>query len=377
MVYAILFGLGPAGLFLGRQLAQSNIKVIGVGRHDDIGLYSKHVEGHIGETTASVIDIVEKTLLRSDAKPMGYICSDQYLTMIIETCPELFDMLDFGDVGLDTLKVINSKRKMNDLCKRTGIVTPDMYEYSEITKGKNVELPLVFKLESKRIGAEADPIGKIQVVHDHCELSELIGQITVSTISKDDIIVQEYIGGTNASQFSFGGYFRNGIERAGIVVNQIRQYPQGVSSLVIETDDEDLEGELRRRTTDLAEALDYSGFLEVEFKVRNGQIYLMDVNPRPWGWVSILSKKFEPFNRLLVDDSASVKKNENRLVWKSPIRDIVGYMKNPQNVKGWRKAFTGKYSRKDIAYDIHDPKDIRPTCAIIRVGITKVQKGLR
>ncbi|MFW6029123.1 MAG: hypothetical protein ACOCRO_02595 [Halanaerobiales bacterium] len=373
METSLIFGLGTSGLFLGRQLAKNNINVIGIGRIDDIGLYSKYIKGYVAETVDDINNIIEDICIKTETKPKAYISSDQYLTKILYEIPELFDKLDVIGADKEVLKLINNKEDIIIFCEKNGILTPKLYKYDEIMEGKkNIEFPLIFKLNYKQLNIIKNPIGKIKIINNRIELENIKRNIYNSNINKDNIVIQSYISGSNASQFSFGGYFKKGKELSGIVVNQIRQYPQGVSSLVIETDNKNIEKKIKQKANCLAKSFKYTGFMEIEFKVRDDKIYLLDINPRPWGWVSILGIKYKNFHHVFNHKKdKNISKNTNLVMWKSPIRELIGYSKNSQNVRDLKNIYREKYSKKDIAYDIYTRDDIKPLFAVLKVAMRK------
>lgn len=375
MKIAIIFGLGPAGLFLGRQLAENNVKVIGIGRHDDVGLYSNKIEGFVAETASEIKKIVAKVAQNSSCSLNAYICSDQYLTLLLEEYRDIFNELDFQDIKIEVLELINSKKQINKYCNGLGINSPRSIKYSEIENKENLEFPLIFKLDTKKINAPKNPIGKIKIIRNEIEFHNLMIEIEKDPLIKDEIVIQSYIDGDNSNQYSYGGYFKGGNEVAGIVVNQIRQFPQGVSCFVVETVDCNVISEITKHVTRFAEGLSYSGFLEMEFKLFNNTMYLMDINPRPWGWVSILGRKYSNFHQLLDDkDVVHPQKNESICTWKSPIRDFISYLKPSNNARYHSVSNAFKVQK---AYDIYDLTDLLPSIGIIIVGLKKIIKKVK
>ena len=293
--------------------------------------------------------------------------------MLLYECPEVFDKLDFAGVTKVIFELINNKSKIHAYCESIGLNMPKTYNYDDIIDNKEIEFPLIFKLNTKKINPDNNPIGKVRIVNNDIELQHLLSEISTSSISNEDIIIQAYVAGDNSHQFSFGGYFKDGVELAGIVVNQLRQYPQGISSFVVETSNKDIEKTIIKSVMSFVESLKYTGFLEMEFKIGNNQIFLMDINPRPWGWVSILEEKYKNFYKLFSgDDNIKLIKSNQIVMWKSPIRDIIGKIKNPLNSK--KKI---KVSKRYLAYDIYDKSDLMPSLAIFKVGIDKLVKKFR
>ena len=100
----------------------------------------------------------------------------------------------------------------------------------------------------------------------------------------NDCSIQRFLDTKNYKQISIAGYFA-GTSDSLISVKQLNQYPLGVSSYVkfyIDTQIEDL----KINITNYLNSLNFRGFVELEFKIHKFDkiVYLMDINPRPWGW---------------------------------------------------------------------------------------------
>lgn len=100
----------------------------------------------------------------------------------------------------------------------------------------------------------------------------------------DDCTVQKFLDPVEYHQISIAGFFMGACDSL-ISVKQLNQYPLGVSSYVTFYVDEQIES-LKKRVTDYLNTSSFRGFIELEFKISitGNQIYLMDVNPRLWGW---------------------------------------------------------------------------------------------
>jgi predicted ATP-grasp superfamily ATP-dependent carboligase len=102
------------------------------------------------------------------------------------------------------------------------------------------------------------------------------------------IMVQELIPGAGEQQLSYAALCRDGRPIASVVARRTRQWPMdfGRASTFVETID-DLEVEAS--ATSILETLRFTGIVEVEFKrdPRDGELKLLDINPRAWGWHSL------------------------------------------------------------------------------------------
>ena len=102
-------------------------------------------------------------------------------------------------------------------------------------------------------------------------------------VPTDEIMVQEMVPA--AAQYSVGAFCEDGTILAAMTARRTRQYPMdfGLSSSFVEAIFiPGLIGQAQR----LLRRLGITGMVEVEFvqDSRDGELKLLDVNPRPWGW---------------------------------------------------------------------------------------------
>ena len=102
------------------------------------------------------------------------------------------------------------------------------------------------------------------------------------------IMVQELIPGAGQAQLSYAALCRDGRPIASVVARRTRQWPMdfGRASTFVETiDDPQVETSAMR----VLASLRFTGIVEVEFKrdPRDGELKLLDINPRAWGWHSL------------------------------------------------------------------------------------------
>jgi D-aspartate ligase len=99
------------------------------------------------------------------------------------------------------------------------------------------------------------------------------------------IMVQEWIPGNGADQFSYAALCRQGQPQVSMTARRTRQYPTdfGRASSYVESLEVPEIDEPSRR---LLKAIGLDGLVEVEFKrdPRDGLCKLLDINSRVWGW---------------------------------------------------------------------------------------------
>ena len=107
-------------------------------------------------------------------------------------------------------------------------------------------------------------------------------------IRPEEILIQEIIPGSGQQQYSYCAFFRDGVAHSTLVARRLRQHPRefGRAATYVETiESHEVEGLSAR----FLKAINYYGLVEVEFKrdPRDGQLKLLDVNARTWGFHSI------------------------------------------------------------------------------------------
>lgn len=368
----VILGLGAAGLFLTRQLSKITSKIYAIGRTDDVGMFSKYIEKqrrYYADNSDSIRELLVRIGDENKQKPHLYISSDQYLTLLLES---KFDWTEYAVLeGADfkTLQIINDKEQVMQYCRRKSICIPESVSLSEVGERSDLQFPVVVKWNEKKLNMRKNPVGKIKVCKSRNDLEVLLREMEHSKIDKSLFHVQTYIEGDNSCQISAGGFYNEGSLLAGVVVNQSRQYPQGISACVFTQKGKYAE-EIQQIALEFASDLSYSGFLEMEFKVdkKTGKCFLLDINPRPWGWVSALGSAYKDFYRVLEGKRPETK--EKAVIWKSNLRMLMSG-KNQNNAK------LGKEEKGyEKAFDIYDPFDKKPGYMLYLLMVLKIIKRL-
>jgi len=363
---ALVIGLGHSGLFVTRQLANLTDKIYGIGRNDDIGLYSRFYKNgrcFIAYSIDDICVICKQIYSLERVKPKLFLCSDQYLTLILNHIERLSNYIDFSNLDIEALSLINDKQIINKFCTRCSINIPFSLSLNDFINSQDKQFPVIIKWRKKELDQDCGKIGKPHICNDKNQFEELLN--TMEGIAPENLIVQKYIRGDNGNQYSVGGYYKNGEKLANVVVRQIKQYPQGVSAEVYSVED-GIAVMLDDVSMKFVKELNYTGFLEMEYKIDNmtGKYYLLDINPRPWGWVSILGAVYKDFYKCLIGQRPECE--YNRSLWKSPLRCLKA-RNNKQNY-----YLSAQESLSNTAYDIYDKNDLKPLLLIVYVLIKKI-----
>lgn len=366
----VVMGMGPSGLFLVRQLHNITDNIYAVGREDDVGMFSRYIaknKRYYAQSEETVYLALKDILKKENAKPRVYLCSDQYLTMLVNAKHDWSEVCVLAGTDLETLQQINNKKQINQYCDDNGIRIPETVSMVSFCSRDKKQFPVIIKWEEKELEASPNPVGKVLVCRTEADFTKLLIDLENSWVKPEMLLVQTFVEGNNDFQYSVGGYYREGEPLAFVTVKQVKQFPQGISAQVYTVSD-DISAKAEQIAFDLAEKFHFTGFLETEFKVdkTTGAIFLLDVNPRPWGWVSIFGAAYTDFYRVLNNEKPeSVRQNA---IWTSPIRKALS-SKNPSNVEVDQKAL--QYNR---AADIADREDKKPGRMIYAMALKKKLK---
>jgi len=363
----IIIGLTPQGLFLLREFGNMGLPIYALAKKEEAGIYSKYGNIFIMDSKKDFVSNIEKFITSIDAhgnKPRCYIAGGVFLKLIIEKYPELFRRMNIKPSPLKALNILTKKTSTYRLANSFGIRTPNTRSLMELLENKNLlndmNLPLIAKWNE--IPVDIFRPKKIWLIREKKDLIE-IGKCT-NEDHKKSLIVQEFIGKSFESSISYGGYYVNGKEKAGIIVKQIRQYPSGISSYVKEYAGK-FSNQARNQATQIIQKLNFSGFCEFEYRIcdKTDKLYLIETNPRPWGWIKILKLKYPQFEELLKypDDPSPLTSVNNNCKWFNIQRDFRGifntFSKN-KNIIDLLNAINSYRSQK--IFDLLDFNDFHP-----------------
>ena len=372
---AVVFGLGPAGLALARILARAGRDVYAVCRPDDIGKYSNSLRGY---TVAKAFGDILGYLRTLDSpsvqgRPEGWIASDQYLTMILEHRADFENVLSFAEPGLDFLSEFNDKERAFAKCREAGVNVPERATLGAVMDNRvGIGFPLVVKPREKSLFVIDDGVGKIRIVSDCPGLESVAKSVEACGAALTAYECEPYIAGSNWNEIGYGGFASDGAMLADIAVRQFKQYPQGVACAAIEVTDPALVGRVRLEAGKLIKANNYTGFIQFDMKVdqASNSLYVLDVNPRPWGSVGVLLRKYPDIARCISDRSAAGPCSKP-LYWHSPLKEILAQGNDLNTVvdASAKRGFV-------CVLDLWDSVDPKPFLMQPLIGFEKVASKL-
>ena len=140
-----------------------------------------------------------------------------------------------------------------------------------------------------------------------------------------------------------------------------RQAPAGLSSDVSDYQSSGSE-ECSRSGRKLVKHLNAQGFIEVEFRLQDsGELYLLEVNPRIWGWAKFLKLKFLNLDALLLGTTDEPYYEPQPCKWFNVMRDIKAVKEQCTNARSMRPLieFACSYRGNKI-FDVLELRDPYP-----------------
>lgn len=353
----LILGVPPGGLFLARQLRkqwpESVIYAIGDAKHD-IGRFSNAIDSFYGISASD--DVFPTVKLAYDALGQGdiraFMCSNPMLECIVGQHPEVFDMLGFEN-NFEFYQNLIDKNKTDRLCSELNINTPQNYNLSENILS-TINYPVVVKPLEKGLAIGAS---KCAYIADENQLKRYLAKMDSLGIDRRNLVCQQCVVGDNRWEYGYGGYFVRGLPLVDICFYQFIQVPQGLCCYSREVADRALERQIKDLVEPFFKKTEYTGFIEFDIKQdsNNRELFLLDINPRPWRSVDILKAK-------LGDSTVfNPKVSERKAVWRYPYRELFR-RKNINNVPyGICRSLTKGYKTiTQIALcDHNDPKPFR------------------
>ena len=352
----LVIGSNPSGLFVARQLFNSGKRVVCIGRTDDVGRYSKKNHGYYCcndyKSFREALDIVFKTC----SYPKTIICSDNYLNMIFENEPSLFDRFDLISPSKAVLNSFIDKDNLYKMCEENNIQTPDRYLVNDYNELLTYPLPIVVKPRVKKLNSNID---KIKILYSKKDIEAFVSDSNSKKLVVDDFIFQKYVFGNNYYEYGYGGYFENGKPVCDVYFYEMRQRPQGICCYTREIDDNNIKDSINKTASIFINKYNYSGFIQFDFKkdTKSGVLYLLDINPRPWGSISIMKGKIPDGTSLFCDGFAPDK--SSLLSWSFPAKNALAF-RNKKNVSKSFCEILEKERKTKHVIDLKDKSDNRP-----------------
>jgi carbamoyl-phosphate synthase large subunit len=228
------------------------------------------VEASKGELCGVIVQLGGQTPLKL-AEPLAAAG-----VRILGTSPDAIDLAEDRERFQKLLARLRLRQPANDVC---------FHQEEALAKAKAVGFPVVIR-PSYVLGGRA-----MRIVHDPGELAQFIGEaarlselgpILIDGYLEDAIEVDVDVLADGESVLVAG--IMEHIEEAGI------HSGDSACSLPPHSLDEAVLAEIRRQSQALAQALDVRGLMNVQMAIKDGEVFILEVNPRASRTVPFVAK---------------------------------------------------------------------------------------
>ncbi len=307
-VGAIVIGGEHPGLGIARSLGRRGVPIYVIDDQHSVSQFSKYVTRVVRvkdlrdehNAVESVLEVGQRFGLK------GWVLfptRDETVAAFSRHRDRLAGFFRVTSAPWETVRWAWDKKNTYERAVELGIPVP--HTYNPRTEGELAELysrlPLAVKPAVKENFFYATG-AKAWRAETPDQLKDLFRKAT-QEIRPEEILIQEIIPGNGERQYSYCAFFRDGKAQSTLVARRMRQHPRefGRAATYVETIELPEIEELSER---FLRAIDYYGLVEVEFKQdpRDGQLKLLDVNARTWGFHSIGGPAGVDFPYLLYAD---------------------------------------------------------------------------
>ncbi|WP_232687152.1 carboxylate--amine ligase [Halobacterium zhouii] len=277
------------GLSVARALDAHDVPVVALDRSGDGAAPPSDAVDFAGRVAYPLDDRerfrenVETLAAELDHDPVAFGCMDEWALAFAETEPEGV-RLPFADS--DVLDAVLDKSSLYRTCEELGVPYPETHRLSEVDADEAADelgFPLVVKPARKREFEEAVGTNVIEVA-DREEYHDVVEMARETGI---EIMAQEKVPVARGEDCSLASYVPEDGAPLAVVGNARVRAPlgYGTSCLVERVERPTVED----RALSVIEETGYHGISEAEFvydRERDDYV-LLDVNTRPWKWISM------------------------------------------------------------------------------------------
>ncbi|MDA8599998.1 ATP-grasp domain-containing protein [Burkholderiaceae bacterium] len=289
---ALVIHARRTGLGIIRSLGIKGLTVYAADTYAAPGFYSKYVTKSylIPVEVAENDEVLLDSLLGIGAENFSgekiflFTASDNYLVFFAIHAIALSKFFNIvSETNIDFLKDSLLKEKMYQVAKRAGVDYPRTF-YQDTIDLDCISYPVIVKPSiRKKNGFDFGlHVFKVKICRCH---DELVSAVKLLKDHSFDFIVQEFIEGDDNQLYTIGVFSYKGSVVASATGRKLRQFPPVTGECSY--------GELvsAPELLHLAEKFLFqcgvTGICQLEFKKYNGKYYLMEINPRPWSWISL------------------------------------------------------------------------------------------
>jgi|AntRauTorcE11898_2_1112593.scaffolds.fasta_scaffold03681_3 predicted ATP-grasp superfamily ATP-dependent carboligase len=295
---AIVCNAHVTGLGVARALDAHGVPVIALDRTPDGVAPGSTAVAAAGAVTYPLDDLegfradVEAVAGALEYDPVAFACMDEWVHALVDADPEGV-VLPFA---ADVIDGVLDKTTLYARCERLNVPYPETYRIEEAgiegdgppvrsaaAAADALEYPLVVKPARKRAFEEVLGTNVVEVA-DHEEFHDVVDGAVEHDVR---VMAQERVQVATGEDRSLASYRAPDGDVLGVVGNARVRHPRGYgTSCVVDVVDEPT---LRERAETVLDNAAYHGISESEFVYDEDreEYVLLDVNTRPWKWISL------------------------------------------------------------------------------------------
>ena len=363
---AIVLGGDAQGLGIARALGECDIPVIIFSWEYGIAKFSRYVQREVKIPPPwrqkEYLSAIRKYIREFNLKGwIAYPTDDDSVLCIAKFGKEL-GLTTWG-VNSKQHDAVVDKLSFSRLANRFGLKVPYSLLFTEVDRKADIVFPAVIKPRVKEPFVRITKKKAIRV-NSFDELQLTVKKMN-SAIPKEHLVIQELIPGRGQHQLSYAALFWDGNPLAELVACRKRQHPSDfgrASTYVYTVEDEEVHIIGRKVLSELG----YTGLAEVEFKRHSntGELYLLEVNPRTWGWHTLVRAAHGNWiawlHAILDGEEPLIPSSQVQASWVKLITDLpTAFL---ELIKGEVKLrdLIRDYYRRPMAFASLDKKDFIP-----------------
>lgn len=296
---AFVFNCDYNGLSLIQSLGRRDVPVYALDSKRSVGTFSRYAKHQkvpdplVDE--AGFIDALTHIQTAVEGKPVLFPTNDHWAEAVARHKDQLSKQFSCCVSEYETVSLLLDKERFGRWCGDVGLPAPHVWSVEEaLNEGPDLPFPVAVKANARRkAGQGAEQRGwaraadrlRFRPCADEAELQDVIDEANRYNVP---VFVQQVIRGRSDAMHSIGLYAREGKILGLVYGKKLRGFPPGFGDCVV-----GLASPAPGWALELAEkasaALSYTGLAEFDVIVdtANEERYLIEINPRSWGWVGV------------------------------------------------------------------------------------------
>lgn len=283
---AIVLDSSVNGLSFARSLGRRGVPVLMLDSRRLIGAYTRYAKfvlmPPVERCPEDWLALLEFASANVKERAILFASGDAQILFVAQHERRLHRCFCFVIPDLETVESILNKRAQYQIASSMGIPIPKTWFPDGLDEAKQLcqelEFPCILKPYISHTARQRLAKRKVVVVESRAEMIREYGRLASADLQ---LMIQEIVHGGDDALYGYLGFWDElENERAWLGFHKLRQYPSGFGdgSLTETTDVQSV----REYSQGLLRAMNYRGFVEVEFKcdARDHTWRLIEINPR-------------------------------------------------------------------------------------------------